>query len=234
MPRPLASNGSWLCLLLPLALVINYLRAHTIACITSYGVQRFLIVIAIGTCIKTLCFLINSRVNAGLPIKSVINLLPGTVTSLCFCLLPEIPWILSVIAGFLITTLYQRVYLSVLREFPKTFSYGEAAILVQGLILFILNATIRIYALFALKAKPETDFGQLNAIMLSALICLLVVCVLLIAVPSLRKPVPFYLLMGLLAVAVTCAPVTKPMPLIALFRFIVSDLKRVSNTRDYL
>lgn len=236
LPRPLASNGGFLCLLLPIALAISYLHTHTTtpACNTSDAVHRFLIVIAIGTCLRTLCFTLNSCVKTGTLIKSVINFIPGTVTSLCFALQPETSWISSVAAGFLTTTLYQHVYISVLRGFPKSFTFGEAAILVQGLVLFLLNATSRIYALFALQAVPVTEFGQLNAIMQSALICLLLVCVLLALVPSLRKPVPFYLLMGLLAIGVTCAPVTKPLPLIALISFIFRDQKRLYIIVFYL
>ncbi|KAL7738325.1 hypothetical protein ACLKA6_006650 [Drosophila palustris] len=236
MPRPLASNGSWLCLLLPLALAISYLHSLTTTasaeCNTSNAVHRFLIVIAIGTCVRTLCFLLNACVKTGTLVKSAINLLPGTVTSLCFALLPETSWILSIVAGFLITALYQHVYLCVLRGFPRTFTFGEAAILVQGLIIFLLNAASRIYN-YTMPATV-TDFGQLNAVMQSALICLLLVCVLLTLLPRLRKPVPFYLLMGLLAVGVTCAPVTKPLPLIALLRFIFSDQKRLYIMVFYL
>ncbi|XP_062129082.1 dolichol kinase [Drosophila sulfurigaster albostrigata] len=225
LPRPFASNGGWLSLLLPLALAVSYLHSHTTtpACSSSDAVHRYLIVIALGTCLRTLCFLLSS----GWALNWLFNLLPAFVTSACLALQPETTWITSLIGGFLITTLYQHVYISVMRALPKTFSFGEAAILVQGLVLFLLNATSRIYALFALQAKPITDFGQLNAIMQSALICLLTVCVLLALLPVLRQPLPFYFLIGLLLVAVTCAPVTQPLPLIALLNFILRDQKRL-------
>ncbi|KAH8369686.1 hypothetical protein KR093_000603, partial [Drosophila rubida] len=227
--RPDASSGAWLSLLLPVALAISYLHSHTTtpACSTSDALHLYQIVIAVGTCLKTLCYLLSSTLTTSVIFKWLINRLPGFVTSLCFALQPETNWPLSFIAGFLITTIYQYVYNSVMRGLPKTFTYGEAAILVQGLVLFVLNATSRIYALFALQAKPITDFGQLNAIMQSALLCLVLVCVLLALVPVLRKPLPFYLLMGLLLLAVTCAPVTQPLPLQALLNFILNDSKRV-------
>ncbi|KAH8299382.1 hypothetical protein KR044_000850, partial [Drosophila immigrans] len=223
--RPHASNGAWLSLLLPLALAISYLhtRTTTPACNAADAVHRYLIVVAFGTCLRTVCFLISR-------VSWLINLLPGFITSLCLALQPETNWKLSIMAGFLITTIYQLIYVRVMRGLPKTFSFGEAAIAVQGLVLFLLNASSRLYALFALPAKPATDFGQLNAIMQSALGCLLLVCLLLAMVPLLRRPLPFYLLMVLLLVAVTCAPVTEPLPLLALLKFLLIDQKRVSKT----
>lgn len=228
--RPYASPGGWLCFLLPLALLTSYLHAHKAlpACDTSDGAHSFLIVAAIGMCLRTVCFLFNAYVDTGTLSRHIICLLPSIVISLCLGLLHDIPWITSAISGFVITALYQYVYISVLCGLPKTFTLGEAAILVQGLVLFVLNTLIRLYELSTMPSKDSNEFAQLNALMISALLFLLVVCLALALVRPLRKPVPFYLLMVLLALAVTCAPVTKPLPLIALLGFIFRDQKRVS------
>lgn len=180
-------------------------------------------------CLETLCFLFNSSVDAGVLGKRIVNLLPGTITTLCFALVYNIMWTTSVISAFLITAFYQQAYIRLMRGLPKTFTFGEAAILVQGLVLFVINAIIRLCELSLSPSKPPTDFAQLNGIMLSALMSLLVVCVLLALAHSLRKPAPFYLLMVLLLVAVTCAPVTKPLPLVALLGYLFKDQKRVSS-----
>lgn len=187
-----------------------------------------------GMCLRTLCFLFNSNVDTGTLSRRIISLFPGIVITLCLGLLHDLPWITSAISGFLITALYQHVYISVLRGLPHTFTLGEAAILVQGLVLFVLNTLFRLYELCTSPSKDSNEFAQLNAIMLSALLSLLIVCVLLALVRALRKPVPFYLLMVLLVVAVTCAPVTKPLPLIALLGFLFRDQKRVSASHERL
>lgn len=96
--------------------------------------------------------------------------------------------------------------------------------MVQGVLLFGLNAIFRIWTL------PSTDFNQLNDIMISALLCLLLVCLSLYLVRFMRKTLLFYMLMALLLVAVTCAPVTRPLPLIALLEFLFKDPLRVSET----
>lgn len=179
-------------------------------------------------CLRTVCFLLNAYVDTGTLSRHIICLLPSIVISLCLGLLHDIPWITSAISGFVITALYQYVYISVLCGLPKTFTLGEAAILVQGLVLFVLNSLIRLYEFGTMPSKDSNEFAQLNALMISALLFLLLVCLALALVRPLRKPVPFYLLMVLLAVAVTCAPVTKPLPLIALLGFLFRDQKRVS------
>lgn len=153
------------------------------------------------------------------------NLLPGIATSLWLTLLLDITWPFALIAGLLLIRLYQHVYISVLRGLPQTFTFGEAAILVQGLVLFLLNASFRLWS----DPKPASDFGQLNAIMQSALVSLLCACVLLALLRFLRQPLPFYLLMLLLLAAVTCAPVTQPLPLIALLQFMFKEQIRVSG-----
>lgn len=177
--------------------------------------------------LETLCILFSYSVDAGTLGKRIVNLLPGIITTICFALVYGVMWSTS---AFLITALYHQVYIRIMRGLPKTFTFGEAAILVQGLMLFVMNAIIHLWDLSFSQPKPLTDFAQLNAIMLSALISLLVVCLLLALVPPLRKPVPFYLLMVLLFVAVTCVPVTKPLPLIALLGFLFKDQKRVSSS----
>ncbi|XP_064542989.1 dolichol kinase [Drosophila montana] len=236
LPRPYASTGGWLCLLLPTALITSYLHTQTAtpACAPTDAVHRLLIAVAIGMCLRTHCFLLTSYLKTGLLIERASSLLPGIATSLWMTLLLDMTWPFALIAGLLVIRLYQHVYMSVLRGLPQTFTFGEAAILVQGLVLFLLNAICRLWALLTSEPQPATDFGQLNAIMQSALICLLFVCVMLALVRFLRQPLPFYVLMLLLLAAVTCAPVTKPLPLIALLQFMFKEHIRLYIIAFYL
>ncbi|XP_030385369.1 dolichol kinase [Scaptodrosophila lebanonensis] len=226
LPRPSASSGGWLCFLMPLAFATRYL--HTPPCDATADLHKLLTVAATGICVETLCFFVYMFVDTGILIKCLISLLPGAITSVIYVVALDTSWAYALAAGFLITVLYQHCYICVLRALPYTFSFGEAAVLVQGLVLFVLNATYRLYELLVLETKPLSDFDQLNAIMLNALISLLIFCVLLAVVRPLRKPVPFYLSLAVLAVVVTCTPVTKPLPLIALLNFIFREQKRLN------
>ncbi|XP_030558091.1 dolichol kinase [Drosophila novamexicana] len=232
LPRPHASTGGWLCLLLPTALITSYLHTQTAspACPPTDAVHQLLIAVAIGMCLRTLFFLLSSYLKTGPLIERASNLLPGIATSLWLTLLLDITWPFALIAGLLLIRLYQHVYISVLRGLPQTFTFGEAAILVQGLVLFLLNASFRLWS----DPKPASDFGQLNAIMQSALVSLLCACVLLALLRFLRQPLPFYLLMLLLLAAVTCAPVTQPLPLIALLQFMFKEQIRLFIIAFYL
>ncbi|KAH8415776.1 hypothetical protein KR222_000845, partial [Zaprionus bogoriensis] len=236
--RPHASPGGWLCLLLPLALLTSYLQAHKTtppACAAAHdAVHLLLLVSALGMCLRTLCFLFNSSLQPAALSAHVINLLPGIVSSVGYTLLCELKWQAAAICGFLVPALYQCVYMRVMRGLPQTFTLGEASILVQGLLLFVLNALARICMLSTKLETPATDYEQLNAIMQSALLCLLLLCLLLVWLPALRQPLPFYLLLALLGVAVTCAPVTTPLPLWALLAFLCADHKRLLLLAFYL
>ncbi|EDW00989.1 GH20708 [Drosophila grimshawi] len=230
--EPVASNGGWLCLLLPTALATSYLHTNK-ECSNLDAVHQLLIVAAFGMCLETLWFLLNSIVKDVPCIGLMKYLLKSVIiTTIWFILLPKTSWISLIVVGFIVPHFYQHIYIRVLRGLPKTFTYGEAAILVQGLLLFVLNAICRLA--LELSSNPTTDFGQLNRIMQSALMLLLLVCTLLAVVPPLRQPLPCYVLLLLLVAAVTCAPVTQPLPLIALLQFLVSDQKRLFIIGFYL
>jgi len=68
----------------------------------------------------------------------------------------------------------------------------------------------------------------------NALFWLLVFCLALVLFPSLRKPYRFYLWMLQLLLAVTCMPVTRPLPLLALIQFLLRDRDRLSILVFYL
>ncbi|XP_017146467.1 dolichol kinase isoform X1 [Drosophila miranda] len=234
LPRPWASSGGWMCFLMPLALASRFLNAPP--CKEQVHLHLMLTVTAAGMCVETLCFFVYFFADTSILAKCIISLLPGTFTALGFGLCLGTSWLFAVVAGFLMIAGYQHFYVCMMRGFSRCFTYGEASILFQGLMLFVISATYRLYELCSADADAKTfsDFDRLNLIMLNALMWLLILCVLVTAVPRLRGPIPFYLLLGLLVVAVTCAPVTTPLPIVALLQFIFRDPKRLQIIGFYL
>ncbi|EDW48165.1 dolichol kinase [Drosophila sechellia] len=233
-PRPNAGPGGWLCLLLPLALTVRLLHHATPACKDQARMQWLLTVAAGGMALETLCFFIYAFVKTGILVKCLVSLLPGVATSLSFYLLVDTSLTFAIIVGFVMTSAYQQIYIYTLRGFQRSFTYGEASVFVQGLVLFALSAIHRLGGFFCGGSWPSEEFETLDMIMVSALFCLLVFCVALVLFPSLRKPYRFYLWTLLLLLAVTCMPVTRPLPLLALVQFLLRDQERLAILVFYM
>ncbi|KAH8366301.1 hypothetical protein KR200_006259 [Drosophila serrata] len=232
-PRPNAGLGAWLCLLLPLALGVRLLHSPP-GCQDEAQMQWILTVSAGGMALETLCFFIYAFIKTGILVKCLVSLLPGVITSMCFCLLADTSLTFALSVGFVMTASYQQIYIYTLRGFKNSFTYGEASVFVQGLVLFVMSAIYRFSGLFCDGSWATEDFDKLNMIMVNALFWLLVFCVALITLPSLRKPVSLYLSFGVLVSAVTCMPVTQPLPLINLIQFLLRDQNRLSILVFYL
>ncbi|KAH8337984.1 hypothetical protein KR067_013337 [Drosophila pandora] len=232
-PRPSAGPGGWLCLLVPLALGVRLLH-NPAQCQSQAWMQWFLTIAASGMALESLCFYVYAFVKTGILVKCLVSLLPGAVTSLCFYFLAQTSPLFSVIVGFLLTVSYQHLYISAMRGFEKSFTYGEASVFVQGLVLFALSALHSFWELFRDGTCDADDFENLNKIMVNALFWLLNFCITLLMFPRMRKPLAFYPLLGVLLLAVTCFPVIQPLPLIALLQFLIRDYNHLAILGFYL
>ncbi|KAH8284636.1 hypothetical protein KR018_008614, partial [Drosophila ironensis] len=232
--RPSAGAGAWLCCLLPLALGVRLLHAQGELCQDERRMQGFLFVTALGMALKTLCFYVYAFVRTGILVKCLVSLLPGAVTSLCLVYFVQDSAVFGLLVGFLVTVAYQHLYISAMRGFERSFTYGEASILVQGLVLFAISALNRFWLLYREGACPAGDFEQLSLIMVNALFWLLNFCVALFLFPVLRQPLLFYVSFAILLLAVTLLPVTQPLPVVALLQFLLSDQRRLGILAFYV
>ncbi|XP_017125026.1 dolichol kinase [Drosophila elegans] len=233
-PRPNAGPGGWLCLLIPLALSVRLLHDSPDCDKDAARMQWLLTVSASGMALETLCFFVYAFVKTGILVKCLVSLLPGVATSFSLYLLADSSLTFAVLVGFLMTSAYQQIYIYTLRGFEGLFTYGEASVFVQGLVLFAISAVHRLSGFFCGASWPTGEFETLNMIMVNALFWLLVFCLALVMFPSLRKPYRFYLWTLQLLLAVTCMPVTRPLPLMALIHFLLQDHNRLSILVFYL
>lgn len=127
--------------------------------------QWFLTIAASGMALESLCFYVYAFVKTGILVKCLVSLLPGAVTSVCFYFLAKTSPLFSVVVGFLLTVSYQHLYISTMRGFEKSFTYGEASVFVQGLVLFALSALHHFWELFRDGTCDADDFENLNKIM---------------------------------------------------------------------
>ncbi|XP_075166599.1 dolichol kinase [Haematobia irritans] len=230
VPRPLASPGYWLCGLLPLAMCVTYWTTTNDPKRCSDIPEHFkLITLTAATiCIQNVSFFIYLVLQAKL-YKWLIVFVPFVGGACIFKYGLGMTWWLSSLWTVFIDVVFQRCYIQAMRDLPKSFTYGEASILTQGVILFLMNTLISGYRLIIDQPSAEQlgDLRTLSTIMMFALLWLLIVCTSLLACQFLRKPFIFYPIMITFVAAATLAPVTKPIPVIAVFEFIFRDKLRL-------
>lgn len=127
--------------------------------------QWILTVSAGGMALETICFFIYAFIKTGILVKCLVSLLPGVITSVCFCLLADTSLAFAFLVGFVMTASYQQIYIYTLRGFEKSFTYGEASVFVQGLVLFAMSAIDRFSGLFCEGPWATDEFDKLNMIM---------------------------------------------------------------------
>lgn len=221
--RPNASAGYWLSFLLPLAYVVTSNRHQK--CSNEGDLYLLLTIAAIGMLMQSLTFFACLAIAPGRCLKLLFALSPGLITHFLLQYWTQQTNGICLAVGFGATLGYQYVYVRVLKGFPKSCSLGEACILVQGIVLFVINGFFKIPIYF--NSPPSNEFGKIGAIMMGALLCLLVISWLIATFKILRNVLMFYFCMAVLVVAVCTIPVIKDLPIITVIEFILSDKRRV-------
>ena len=141
--RSNASPGYWLCCLLPLALVVGYTRSlkEQIQCPDLSINYKIITIISIALCIQTISFFVYLNMQAKL-YKWLIVFVPFISGTWIFKVFLNAPWSWSLLWVSLAAIFYQRCYIRVMRDLPMSFTYGEASVLVQGIVLFVINCLL--------------------------------------------------------------------------------------------
>lgn len=141
--RSNASHGYWLCCLLPLALVVGYISTignHS-QCPDLSTNYKTITIISIALCIQTISFFVYLNMQAKL-YKWLIIFIPFISGTWIFKIFLNVSWSWSLLWVSLAAIFYQRCYIRIMRDLPLTFTYGEASVLLQGIILFVINCLL--------------------------------------------------------------------------------------------
>lgn len=65
--------------------------------------------------------------------------------------------IFSVLCGTISTMSYYALFLFVLRRMPKCFTYGEASVIVQGIVIFLANIYFELIVIVAIPPDCKKD-----------------------------------------------------------------------------
>lgn len=166
--RPSASPGYWLCGLLPLALIAGYfttIRNQT-QCPDMPVNYKIITIVSVALSIQTISFYIYLYLQAKL-YKWLIVFIPFISGTSIFKVFLNESWTWSLIWTLSSTIFYQRCYILVMRNMPMSFTYGEASIIVQGLLLFAINSVLVLNGTMCENASYLFgDLPNLNIIMM--------------------------------------------------------------------
>lgn len=185
-----AGPGLWVSILLPVAVVHGVwnhpectLLYKTCSCI-SFGllVSTVLIVLPIAktTKYKTVCCVINSA-----------------LTTLLLTWVSNREILFNICCGVLSSFGYNRLLMLALHNCPESFTFGEAAVIVQGAILLTLTC------LANLCSETPSECMQIATVILQVgVLGLCIICTTAFYTPNLRTPTNFYLLTGFILLVV--------------------------------
>uniref|UniRef100_A0A1L8DYD5 dolichol kinase n=2 Tax=Nyssomyia neivai TaxID=330878 RepID=A0A1L8DYD5_9DIPT len=220
--RPNASDGFWLCVLLPLSLVPNswmFQKSSTLLYKICGIISLGLFLQSMEILLKFSCRSVNSFINA------VTKIIPGICASLLIWYFLQIDLIISFAYGVLCCLLFNFIFLFLLRHLPRSFTLGEATIVSQGLVVFLFGGSFEVF--LALNVPPEVEIDQMTAIICVTLLGVLLLCILTYGITFCRRTPAFLLLLTGWAALVMLTPVTDPLPVELLVEFIFLDMGRV-------
>lgn len=82
--------------------------------------------------------------------------------NICFFFLSDV--IFSAFCGVISTLSYFALFVFVLRKMPKSFSYGEASVAVQGFVIFLANLYFKLIILLAIPTDCMKNGNEICSI----------------------------------------------------------------------
>ncbi|XP_059486401.1 dolichol kinase [Neocloeon triangulifer] len=218
-----ASVGTWLVILLPLAIILGSF-VHPSA---EYNVAA---VFASGLLGASVALVLHLQGSKG-PTLSKFNPIfvgPIIVTALLFWLICHKGFFFCLSSGIFASLPISIGVPIALQHIPGTFTLGEITAVLQGILLFLFTAVTNI-----LNRSKDIHFDSMEKctlILQTGLLGLSVICILVTAFPGLRQLRPILaLIVGIMGGAVLPALfiIFKENPILWMLHFITDDIQRV-------
>uniref|UniRef100_A0A7G3AIU1 dolichol kinase n=2 Tax=Lutzomyia longipalpis TaxID=7200 RepID=A0A7G3AIU1_LUTLO len=213
----------WLCVLLPLALIINswtYQKSSSLLYKVCGLISFGLFLQSLEILFKLSCRSVN--VIANLASKVV----PGIATSLLIWFLLNIKLLFSFACGLPCCLIFNFIFLFLLRHLPRSFTLGEATIVAQGLVVFLFGASVKVFIAF--DEPPEVKIEEMTAILSVTLLGVFLLITITYGVSFCRRPAVFLILLAAWVILTLLAPITDPLPVELVAEFIFLDTGRLS------
>uniref|UniRef100_A0A8W7PRQ8 dolichol kinase n=1 Tax=Anopheles coluzzii TaxID=1518534 RepID=A0A8W7PRQ8_ANOCL len=235
--RPGASDGWWLCVLVPACYAATvwrpYQRAYDQHLPRDY---KRTVIVTFGLLLQSL--VIRGTVQSRWNRRQAVLLTLAAVVPLSWglflvCLKENVAF--GGVSALLPIALYDKLYHTVLRTIPKSFSYGEACVVVQGFVAFAYCALLQLP--LATLLRPDAVYTEMQTIYCILQIGLVGIFLLACATyycTWLRKTIPFWFALAVTTVLVALCPIGKLPAITRLVLFLVADGQTMITTGMYL
>ncbi|XP_037050266.1 dolichol kinase [Bradysia coprophila] len=220
--RPNASNGLWLCTLIPLSYMANTWKHKSY--VQFQG--KVSTIVAFGLFLQTLVVLSQLRTNK--PIGSsrkLLSSLPAAFTSFLIWICLNQAAVFSIVCGTSALLLYGSLYVHMLKVLPQSFTFGEASVVGQGFVLFLLNVGLRLSGHSTYSAKHDID--DVTLILQIGLVGVTFIVAATHFINIFRKDLWFYVLVAIVSLTVSVFPIKGYPAVVVLFSFLFADSQRI-------
>uniref|UniRef100_A0A182M0P1 dolichol kinase n=1 Tax=Anopheles culicifacies TaxID=139723 RepID=A0A182M0P1_9DIPT len=235
MNRPGASPGWWLCCLLPACYAATIWRPY------QQDYQQHLPRDYKRTVLVTFGLLLQSLVIRGSLLSRwnrrqavLLTLLVATISGGLFIVCLKENAAFAGFSGLLPVILYDRVFFTLLKTIPKSFSYGEASVAAQGFIAFVYCTFLQLPPAILRQDAAFTAIQEIYAILQIGLLGVLLLVFATHYFKWLRKTIPFWIALGITCILVSLCPIGKLPAVTRLALFFVNDMETLVTTATYL
>ncbi|XP_072162613.1 dolichol kinase isoform X2 [Bemisia tabaci] len=176
------SNGLWLTVLLPSCVITSSFKYSP-----TSEIYKTSSIITIGLLINALFGLFHREEK---PFRQIGLIVSSLVLSLIFTLYADHGILLNLIFSILTSVSYHPILLQLIIYCPSSFTYGEASIVAQACLLFLVSSFINISSAVIYPCK--TCFEIATLILQVGLIGILIICISCFMIRSLRHTLSFY------------------------------------------
>uniref|UniRef100_A0A7M4YGZ3 dolichol kinase n=1 Tax=Anopheles funestus TaxID=62324 RepID=A0A7M4YGZ3_ANOFN len=233
--RPGASPGWWLCCLLPACYAATlwrpYQQDHQQHLPRDY---KRTVLMTLGLLLQSLVIRgsLESRWNRGQAF--LLTLLVAAFSWVLFTVCLKENVVFASVSGLVPIVLYDKLYFTILKSIPKSFSYGEGFIVAQGTVTFVYCTFLQLPLVIF---RPDAAYTELQVIYAILQIGLLGILLLVWATYSftwLRKTIPFWIALGITCTLVALCPIGRQPAVTRLALFFVNDIQTIVATGMYL
>nr|CAD7258059.1 unnamed protein product [Timema shepardi] len=189
--RPGADNGVWMGFLLPLAVLVDAFKYPTAS---HTNTKASITVLSVGLLLGVVSTLISAIHPMQQTIGSSINLftfMSSCLTAMLMFEFTKTGLFICILMSFLIIFSSHQGLFVLLRSCPRSFTFGEACVVMQAFILFLYSSVANLYVEFS-KEFPNDCVDTATVILQVGLLGVALICATVYSFMSLRSPPAFY------------------------------------------
>lgn len=164
-----------------------------------------------------------------LAVGLITKLIPCNITTLLLHYVLGHEFSFSFLTSSMVMAVYRLSLMTLLKSLPFSFTLGEAALVVQGLVVFMYHCFLTLPFLDEAKSIDE-----INIVLQIGLVGVAVIVASASLIPIFRKSCVFYSLLISVIVGVCIAPIGNKLAVTILINFVFNDTERIVTVGVYI